>query len=317
MAFFSCFCSFNLGMHVDRKVPSKKKKVKIESIWWAASNGNLERIKQLLERSPNLKNAFEVKTGYAPLHWAVKKGHKHIIHYLLRAGASINLPDREGRTPLFWVSQLPIAQLLVKSGAVINVQDHLGKTPLHWIDTPDVVSFLIKSGADISLRDKEGKDPLQWAAGSGHSAIVELLLKAGADVNAYDKDGRMALHSAVQAGQYAIVELLLAQKGIEFDTKDSRKSRTPLQWALRMSKGAHKKHNEQNSIEVTARMMVALLRQGADPEVQDRKGKTLAFRVLNTPYQKNEKILLNTVLAYHSLAVEQRKTLINNLARPK
>ena len=49
-------------------------------------------------------DAVDPLTGRTALHEACKHGHPHILRLLLRDSKALNVQDKDGRTPLHWVS---------------------------------------------------------------------------------------------------------------------------------------------------------------------------------------------------------------------
>jgi ankyrin repeat protein len=41
--------------------------------------------------------------GNTALHVAVGKGNPWLVHYLIERGADVNIPNKEGNTPLYWI----------------------------------------------------------------------------------------------------------------------------------------------------------------------------------------------------------------------
>jgi len=60
-----------------------------ENIWTAASDGDIDRVRELIESgmSPNAQD----EAGYSPLHAASSYGEVPLIHYLLSVGADVNI----------------------------------------------------------------------------------------------------------------------------------------------------------------------------------------------------------------------------------
>jgi ankyrin repeat protein len=124
-----------------------------------------------------------------PLLYATREGHLDVARLLLERGATIELADGNGVTPLINAivnasiirvnrtgtsDHLKIAQLLLDAGADVNASDWYGETPL-W-SAVDVRNLeLGRDGNDRGVRD----DAL---------ALIERLLDAGADPNARTRE---------------------------------------------------------------------------------------------------------------------------------
>ena len=76
-----------------------------------------------------------------------------------------------------------MTKLLLKSGASVNIQDEAGYTPLinavRARNSADV-KLLLEAGANPNAQDRWGETPLRIAIRDGSSEIVELLQRAGA-----------------------------------------------------------------------------------------------------------------------------------------
>ncbi len=98
---------------------------------------------------------------------------------------------------------------LVQCGASVNVSDKLGLTPLMWAAYDNNNSLLVKLlslGAEVSLRNN-GNSALIIAARQGNLEGLKILVKAGGNVNSRDKDGKTLLMLACRDPQ--IFKLLL------------------------------------------------------------------------------------------------------------
>lgn len=69
-------------------------------IWSAALNGDLNRVKQLLNRAGTNVDQKD-NYDYTALHYAARNGHLEICKYLVENGANVNAVTRSGlSTPL-------------------------------------------------------------------------------------------------------------------------------------------------------------------------------------------------------------------------
>ncbi len=139
------------------------------------------------------------------------------IALLLEAGADPNTRDRDANTPLHLVARGVAARAeiaattLLAAGAYVNAPNSQGRTPLHnAVGSPPMMLLLLQAGADLNARTHLGETPLHMAAGRArNSAGITTLLQAGAEVDARTTDGRTPLHVAQQADRPAAAIRLL------------------------------------------------------------------------------------------------------------
>lgn len=140
----------------------------------AAAYGMDERLRQILERTPEQAN--DLQTGNSPLGWAAY-GHQPVsAEILIEHGAVVDRPPYDACAwgPAAMVNSKDVARVLLQHGANPNWQDAEGNTPLHCV-----------------IRSRIVVDP---------SAFVRVLLDAGADVTVQNQAGRTALEEAVLQG---------------------------------------------------------------------------------------------------------------------
>uniref|UniRef100_A0AAZ1XEY2 Ankyrin repeat domain 39 n=1 Tax=Oreochromis aureus TaxID=47969 RepID=A0AAZ1XEY2_OREAU len=118
-------------------------------IWSAAMNGDLERVKSLVQKGtdPNLRDS----AGYTALHYGSRSGH------------------------------LSVCKFLLENGACASPQTPGGATPLHrsaYCGHLNVVRLLLQHRADPALCDDDGMSPLhKQAAEGGHEEVCQLLVE--------------------------------------------------------------------------------------------------------------------------------------------
>ncbi|XP_014237551.1 ankyrin-1-like [Trichogramma pretiosum] len=113
------------------------------------------------------------KEGDALLHLALSRGDERAVELLLTKGASPNLPNERGLTPLHIVYEKKHHDNLAE--LFFAIIDALGRTVL------------------IDAVDERGKTPLHYALDCGHGHS-RLLLRRGASPNLADDEGSTALH---------------------------------------------------------------------------------------------------------------------------
>ncbi len=115
--------------------------------------------------------------GTTPLLRAARGADIGAIERLAAAGALVDLPQRDGITPL-----------MAAVGAGASSIDTRGKfrTALEALQTADA---LLAAGAAIDQRDARGRTALHYAAAAGYTDVALLLVERGANVAGVDADG--------------------------------------------------------------------------------------------------------------------------------
>jgi len=114
----------------------------------------------LNQRTPDLQRA--TSDGLTALHKAVLCKKEGIVNYLLKAGGSALIRDKDGATLIHYaveVAAIQTIKLLILYKVDINLPDNHGWTPLHLAvqsKRTDVVRLLLVKGADKSIRNKDG-----------------------------------------------------------------------------------------------------------------------------------------------------------------
>uniref|UniRef100_A0A8C1J4L6 Euchromatic histone-lysine N-methyltransferase 1a n=1 Tax=Cyprinus carpio TaxID=7962 RepID=A0A8C1J4L6_CYPCA len=220
----------------------KKFKLPPKQLYFSAKRGELQRILHMLVEGvdPNLQMDSEKRK--TPLHCAAEEGHKEILKYLLKAGASTGceiqnyaryLHDMRGSTCLHLAARgghTGVLQYLVSMPSIdVNCKDDGGWAPLTWATENknlEQVKMLISVGADVQIRDKEENVCLHWAAFSGCDEITQLLLDKRSDLHAVNIHGDSPLHIAVRQNQLDCVMLFLS-RGADVNLKN-KDGETPL-----------------------------------------------------------------------------------------
>ncbi|KAJ1860940.1 hypothetical protein LPJ73_001180 [Coemansia sp. RSA 2703] len=116
------------------------------NIWTAASDGDIDRVRALIEENKELVNAKD-QNGYTPMHAA--SSWKHI----------------------------ELLKLLVSSGGDVNIRDTDGDTPLHICEDKECALFLLDHGADPKAENDEGLTPVHTTLENEATEVTELLCK--------------------------------------------------------------------------------------------------------------------------------------------
>jgi glyoxylase-like metal-dependent hydrolase (beta-lactamase superfamily II) len=119
----------------------------------AINQGDLEQVKTLLEKNPELLNIKD-NNGSTLLHHAVNKGHKEIVELLIAKRADINAKNGMGYTPLDWIidgGNSEIVELLKSKGAQITPVSDAKVYPLSKTVSRIVFPFHMRTNIAASI----------------------------------------------------------------------------------------------------------------------------------------------------------------------
>lgn len=203
---------------------------KVELLFEAIKNGNLEKVKKLISPSflskgvnVNVKN----RSGEIPLIVAVKQRKDEIVELLIDKGADINATDRTGLTVLIIAvsaNNVDIVELLLKRNVEIDKTDHEGNSALIWSfkeGNYKVADLLLLKDADVKLKARDGMTALSYVIGIEEAVteeiktkkrnMIDILISKGVDTNSKNWNGYTALHWAVKNNDIELVKLLLSK----------------------------------------------------------------------------------------------------------
>ena len=153
-------------------------------VFEAATFGDVERLRALLDADPTLANAWSSDRG-TPLHFAAFFGQPAAAALLLERGADVHAvsPTFGNVTPLHSGAASPV------NGA-------------------EIVHLMLAAGADANARQSGGFVALHAAAQKGDARMARDLLEHGADPSLATDDGRTALSIAEEQGHEDVAALL-------------------------------------------------------------------------------------------------------------
>ena len=158
-----------------------------------------------------------------PLGWAAVRDDVTAVKLLLRANASPNVHDKDGRSPLIHAakSSSRSIKLLLEAGANVHHKTHSHWNALHlaafFQKSREPIEFLIAAGVDLHQRNSWGGTPLIYA----NSLATEVLLDHGADINASDCEGYSVLHQAMHVYKDDGKLQVLLSRGASYTSFDS------------------------------------------------------------------------------------------------
>lgn len=155
----------------------------------AAVRGDVARIREVLDATPDLLNA-QSREGWTALQLAAYFGHANAVGFLLDRGADVGARST----------------------------NEMANTALHGAiagKRAEIVPLLLEHGADREATDSGGNTALHLAAHEGVPEIVEVLLRRGANINARRNDGLTPLGVAAKEANTAVQDVLRRRGGIE------------------------------------------------------------------------------------------------------
>ncbi|KAG8187082.1 hypothetical protein JTE90_016178 [Oedothorax gibbosus] len=157
-------------------VVDEKKDDGYTALHLAALNNHVEVAELLVQQGKANMNLQNVNQQ-TPLHLAVERQHTQIVRLLVREKCSLNIPDKDGDTPLHealrhhTLSQLRQLQDMQEGGKVgasnettMNGTSELlmglGTQSSDKKSNASIACYLVSNGADLNVKNKKGQTPL-------------------------------------------------------------------------------------------------------------------------------------------------------------
>ena len=147
---------------------------------------------------------------------AAKKGYATAITALKAFGANLDIPDTDGKTPVYVAAEnghAAVIATLRAAGAAVETSSSTQHNYYHGHAHRDfgqaihiaaknghaaVITALKAAGANVDVPDSNGRTPIRIAVENGHVEAIRALQAAGANVNAIDKDEKTLIHIVVE-----------------------------------------------------------------------------------------------------------------------
>lgn len=206
-----------------------------KNIWVAAGDGDLERVRELVENqslSPNVPDAYT----YTPMHAAASYGHLHILEYLISKGGDVNITDDDGDTPLYVVENVETARFLVDHGAVVDRHNSEGVSPAEHLaeDFQEVAAFLegvspsrtADSTSSPSISSPSQHQPSHHAQEMASESLTSSLMQSVQDVmQRAEAEGRDPDEELRQVVGRTVLQGMVTGYGMSTEAEDSRDDR--------------------------------------------------------------------------------------------
>lgn len=161
------------------------------------------------------------KCGETPLLISIKYWRsRELIMRILEVHGDINIPDDQGKTPLYMAVAYSgfISHELIKRGAAVNVLDQFGHTPLFSaIDGNNIETtcMLLYYGADANIVCNGQYTPLMFALSSRRDAIAEVLYNYCDDFSFKCTNGYSSLDIAAKRKSPLTIKMIEAGANVE------------------------------------------------------------------------------------------------------
>lgn len=229
-----------------------------------------------------------------PILRAALRGSAKDVSQLLAAGADANAKGIEGATPLLYAVRDPEkVRLLLEHGANPNLASKHGTVPLIMAagftgpKAKESVRRLLKGGAKPNIARELYDSPLSMAIASGDEEMVRILIDGGA------KMGPLNGAMAATIPNVSMLRFLIRQ-GLNVDVPLNKQKETMLRWAVAdgsveavdilLELGADPNAIVEDAPSILmisamcdpghTRIIEALLKRGAKPEIATKEGKT-------------------------------------------
>jgi uncharacterized protein len=152
-----------------------------ENVWIAASDGDIARVREILDNKEVESVNTQDENGYSALHAAVSYGHEELIVVLLdEYKADINLRDTEGDVPLLACEEPAVLELLLSKGADLSARNDSDQDICYKAvedENETMISYLLSkdilSKDRLSQLQKElGLMPPEYMMGNDDSEIA-------------------------------------------------------------------------------------------------------------------------------------------------
>jgi len=187
-----------------------------------------------------------------------------IVNFLIQNGASVNVKNDKGITPLLTLMQcgdIDVIKECLRNGGDLTIKNKIGMNGLHYASTRlnNILEFVLSVNSSVNLdtEDNSGKTAISHAIKVGKWDNVLSLLKKGANPNSNPVNKESALMKACFSCENDVVKLMI-ENGVNISFKNDKKE-TALMYAC--------KSENKFAVEL-------LIENGANVNTQNRYTKT-------------------------------------------
>ncbi|KAI9765993.1 MAG: hypothetical protein M1840_007000 [Geoglossum simile] len=175
------------------------------------------------------------------LHYAIRNRKPGMATCLLKRGAGVEIPSKDGFTPLVLAVQLNRADIVLllcelepNSRPNLDARDRNGLAALHHAaqaDSTEILKILLAHKADPNIQstEEDANTPLHKAVIENHENSAEILLQYGANVDCEDGRERTPFLVAIRPKntKRSLIQLLVKSGAKIDETKFNKRDLTP------------------------------------------------------------------------------------------
>jgi len=214
--------------------PSEFDSHKFDAITWAVlEDVSDEVVWYLLEQEGNDVNKRS-HDGRTPIFWAAYRGNLQLMKDLVEKGAKTDLIDGHGYSLVNFAAttgqvDTDLYDLCIKEGAILEEEaNNDGASPLLLImphlKSIDMISYFTSKGLSLEQTDAKGNNAFAYAAKSGNQLIMDYLLDQGISATANNSSAVIFASMGMRRAKNDIETFkYLESKGVSMNVSDSDK----------------------------------------------------------------------------------------------
>jgi ankyrin repeat protein len=183
----------------------------------AAQNNDLEGVRAALGAGADSNaQASLMHRCYTALHFAAGDGSVDMIRELIKAGASVDSGDQNGRTPLELALEgrhnpnaEEISYELAAASANAQCKSEYAIAFAAERGFVRVIDVLVAAGFEMVKGGSRGSSPIESAAVAGSVAGVAKMIELGVSIESRDRWGYAPLHTAANLRHFNLAKWLL------------------------------------------------------------------------------------------------------------
>lgn len=182
----------------------------------AIEKNDIDVVKAMLQKDPQLIYLEEANEYATPLMAAAYRNHLDILKVLVQAGALLNAIDKNGNTALMYALMNPkpskMVEFFIKRKANLSTINEENFTPIHIAvckGHTESIKLLVKGGVSLEEKGPRGRPPLSTAAMGLEGKCIHALVSLGADLEGRDQFSMTPLMLAAFENKSGSVRALL------------------------------------------------------------------------------------------------------------